>query len=325
MNIAELEELQKMRKRIEDLGGRYSEIGRSADGYWPLYKISFGSQDKSKPVLGIIGGVHGLERIGAQVAVEFLRTYVEFLSWNSPHRDLLRDVRLFFIPVVNPSGIFSRTRSNSQGIDLMRNSPTVAETAAFLVGGHRYAKWLPWYRGEALAPESEALIKGVEEEISSSYTVTLDLHSGFGFEDRMWFPFAKSKEVFPQVGHVGRLEEEFRKHYPYHPYIWEPQSLTYTTHGDLWDYMYDEFHKRSKVFLPLTLEMGSWMWMKKKPTQFFSKSGYFNPAVGHRMSRILRRHQGLLQFLVMSLRHPLFEQAFDTAEMEKWIRKYYGK
>lgn len=325
MGISELDELQKMRSQIEDVGGRFTEIGRSADGLWPLYKISFGSLDKSKPALGIIGGVHGLEKIGAQVAVEFLKTYVHFLSWNSPYKRQLQDIRVFFIPAVNPSGLYAKTRGNSQGIDLMRNSPTAAEKAAFLVGGHRYAPWLPWYRGESLAAESKALIAGVEEELSEGLTVTLDLHSGFGFEDRMWFPFAKSKEVFPRIEQIGRLESIYRQHYPFHPYIWEPQALTYTTHGDLWDYMYDEFSPRGKVFLPLTLEMGSWMWMKKKPIQFFSKSGYFNPAAGHRMARILRRHQGLFQFLLMSLEHPLFFAAESSLEKEKWIKKYYGK
>jgi hypothetical protein len=50
------------------------------------------------------------------------------------------------------------------------------------------------------------------------------------------------------------------------------------------------------VFLPLTLEMGSWLWVKKNPRQLFSRRGIFNPLIEHRQQRVLRRHMGLLDF-----------------------------
>jgi hypothetical protein len=51
------------------------------------------------------------------------------------------------------------------------------------------------------------------------------------------------------------------------------------------------------VFLPLTLEMGSWLWVKKNPRQLFSRHGMFNPLIEHRQQRVLRQHQVLLEFL----------------------------
>ena len=51
-------------------------------------------------------------------------------------------------------------------------------------------------------------------------------------------------------------------------------------------------------FLPLTLEMGSWLWVKKNPRQLFSRRGIFNPLIAHRQQRVLRRHLPLLDFAV---------------------------
>jgi hypothetical protein len=68
-------------------------------------------------------------------------------------------------------------------------------------------------------------------------------------------------------------------------------------HGDLWDHL----HRRAVAhpdctFLPLTLEMGSWIWVKKNPRQLFSRHGIFNPQIEHRQQRVLRRHVGWFDF-----------------------------
>jgi hypothetical protein len=52
------------------------------------------------------------------------------------------------------------------------------------------------------------------------------------------------------------------------------------------------------VLLPLTLEMGSWTWVKKNPRQLFTRHGIFNPVISHRVERVLRRHVPWLDFLV---------------------------
>ena len=69
----------------------------------------------------------------------------------------------------------------------------------------------------------------------------------------------------------------------HHRYVIEPQSRQYLAHGDLWDHLYLRSRERpERVFLPLTLEMGSWIWVKKNPRQLFSRQGIFNPLVQHR-------------------------------------------
>ncbi len=72
--------------------------------------------------------------------------------------------------------------------------------------------------------------------------------------------------------------EIFEEAYAHHHYVFEPQSRQYLTHGDLWDYLYLKAAARpGRMFLPMTLEMGSWLWVKKNPRQLFSRHGIFNP------------------------------------------------
>ena len=63
-------------------------------------------------------------------------------------------------------------------------------------------------------------------------------------------------------------------------------SRQYTIHGDPWDFLFEENRKKEGhgMFIPFTLEMGSWMWLKKNPLQVFSKDGVFHPTLPHRRS-----------------------------------------
>jgi hypothetical protein len=81
----------------------------------------------------------------------------------------------------------------------------------------------------------------------------------------------------------------------------------YVINGDLWDYLLDEFVLQSnnnQVFMPLTLEMGSWLWLRKNPTHLFSRYGLFHPLLPHRQQRVFRRHFLLFDFLHRSLLYP---------------------
>jgi len=188
----------------------------------------------------------------------------------------------------------------------MRNAPIEAEVRPNvpLVGGHRISPRLPWYRGVAGAPmeaEAEALCRFVRREIfPAPFALALDLHSGFGLVDRLWFPYAYSRRPFERLETVYALKTRLDRSLPNHFYLMEPQSQQYVTHGDLWDYLYLEHqrHFPARVFLPLTLEMGSWIWVKKNPRQIFSTLGMYNPVLPHRLQRTLRRHFALLDFFL---------------------------
>jgi hypothetical protein len=76
-------------------------------------------------------------------------------------------------------------------------------------------------------------------------------------------------------------------------------SQEYVINGDLWDYLFDECQTSGTdtVFMPLTLEMGSWSWLRKSPMHLFLRHGLFHPLLPHRQQRILRRHLTLFDFL----------------------------
>lgn len=269
----------------------------------PLYAIALGNPSLDVPAVGFFGGVHGLERIGAQVVISYLKSLVMRLRWDTSLHRQLEDVRLVFMPIVNPGGMALGTRANPSGVDLMRNAPVDAtEKVPFMAGGQRLSRGLPWYRGkpgEPLELESQALCDVVRSELlTRQFSIALDCHSGLGFKDHIWFPYAHTRTPIQHLAEMHALKEIYLQAYSHHQYVFEPQSIQYLAHGDLWDHLYlQACGNAARVFLPLTLEMGSWSWIKKNPRQVFSRHGIFNPLIEHREQRVLRRHIGLLDFL----------------------------
>ncbi|TFZ01634.1 M14 family zinc carboxypeptidase [Ramlibacter rhizophilus] len=308
MPAATLPELDTLHTVLAQ-GGEWLHVREHAvphEGGAPLslYEIALGNGAPEVPAVGFFGGVHGLERIGARVVIEYLRSLVMRLSWDDSLHRLLEQVRIVFMPVVNPGGMLRGTRANPAGVDLMRNAPLQArERVAPLVGGQRLWSGLPWYRGRAdaaMEPESAALCELVERELlGRPFALALDCHSGFGMRDRLWFPYAHRRGPIPHLDALHALHRIFENSHGHHPYLVEPQSAQYLTHGDLWDHLYLRACAAGQgTFLPLTLEMGSWLWVRKNPRQLFSRAGIFNPLVAHREHRVLRRHFPLLDFLV---------------------------
>jgi hypothetical protein len=209
------------------------------------------------------------------------------------------------MPVVNPGGLLRGTRCNPNGVDLMRNAPIESrEPVAFLAGGQRISRLLPWYRGRRGDPmevEARALCDVVEQHLlGRPFSLALDCHSGFGLRDRVWFPYACTRRPLQHLAEVACVTNLFSRTYPNHLYYRiEPQSRSYRVHGDLWDFLYDKGLSRDGGdFIPLTLEMGSWAWVRKNPRQLLRGGGIFNPLLPHRHRRILRRHLVLIDFLL---------------------------
>lgn len=266
---------------------------------FPVYSIEAGNKSRDAPAVGFFGGVHGLERVGTQVLLSFLDSLAGRAAWDERVQRLLSTVRIIFVPLVNPAGMSAGTRANGNGVDLMRNAPLESrERVAFLLGGQRLSPRLPWYRGQALEVESEALCRLVREELlSRPFSIALDCHSGFGLRDRIWFPYAHTREPFVHLAEVHALASLYTEATPNHPYLFEPQSRRYLAHGDLWDYLSNEASERSRLFLPFTLEMGSWRWIRKSPRQLWSRMGLFNPMPADRLRRVRRNHLSWLYFL----------------------------
>jgi len=281
---------------------------RDGDLALPLYALTLGNPAQDAPVLLLSGGIHGVERIGTQLVLAQLRNLLSRLDWDQGLQQDLEHIRVVICPLVNPVGMAHGWRSNGNGVDLMRNAPIDADKPGpWLVTGHRIGRWLPWYRGAREAPmqpEAEALCALVQAQIEQApFALALDCHSGFGMRDRVWFPYAGRDRLPEHAAEIHALTRLFERAQPHHPYVFEPQFHQYRTHGDLWDYLYlGQLDAGRGVFLPLTLEMGSWLWVKKNLRQLTSFTGLFNPLAPHRHKRILRRHSLLLDFLIRATR-----------------------
>lgn len=304
-----LPELERIQALI-DRASKFAEVthwGEVAykDKDFPIHSFSFGSKDKSLPCFALVGGVHGLERIGTQTIISYLESLVERMEWDEDLRQSFERMRFVCLPLLNPTGMYLRRRSTAKGVDLMRNAPIDADgKVPWLAGGHRMSSRLPWFRGPKgadLEQESQVLVDFIEQEVfPSSFAISLDVHSGFGMRDRLWYPHARTKTDFKYLAEVQELQSLLKRSYPNHVYIVESQSEQYLAHGDMWDYIFELHQKAHKgsVFLPLTLEMGSWLWVKKNPLQLLTyKIGSYHPIKAHRQRRIFRRHIFLFEFL----------------------------
>lgn len=329
--LPELISLERILKALSRHGRVEVEATVQHDGVeFPLYSLVLGTEDKTAPCLGVFGGVHGLERIGSEVVIAWLQSLSEVLNWDQDFAKRLEESRLVFMPIINPVGMFLTQRSNGNGVDLMRNSPVLAEEEpAFLLGGQTYSNKLPWYRGktasaDVMEVESKAMCDFVAREMfPSKRSLSIDVHSGFGSIDRLWFPYAKTKSPPPHIVEITALKRLFDRSYPNHVYRIEPQAKQYTTHGDLWDWLYDRkpLEARGGLYIPYTLELGSWMWLKKNPRQLFSSLGAFNPILPHRQKRILRRHITLFDFFHRALMSPAAWTEFDPEARRQLMRR----
>lgn len=147
-------------------------------------------------------------------------------------------------------------RARATGLARHRVLATVDDAAA----GITRPPWLPWYRGApgaAMEPEAAALVAWVGAGIARApAAIALDVHSGFGLVDRLWFPWARTRRPMPNLAELRALTGLLDASQPHHVYRIEPQARAYTIQGDLWDHLYGAHlaAARPGVFLPLTLE-----------------------------------------------------------------------
>lgn len=333
------QELEAIERLVDIAGARVQArvaCRVAVDGHdFPVPLITLGNPDPAVPALAVVAGVHGLERIGVSLAIDWLRSVVVRLRWDAALHRQLESLRLVFMPLVNPGGLWRGTRSNPRGVDLMRNAPVdSAERVPPLLGGHRISPWLPWYRGRAgapMEPEAQALCDAMQAELAPRpFALSIDCHSGFGLEDRVWFPHAHTRRPPAHLPELLALADLLDETLPQHRYVVEPQSRQYLAHGDLWDWLYGQACTRSGgPLLPLTLELGSWLWVKKNPRQALSRDGLFNPLIVHREARVMRRHALLFDFLLRAAAghaawrpaSPAARAALHERALARWYRR----
>lgn len=308
--LPELSEVEHLADQNKDLL-KIETLGKVAHGgiEYPIYGLSMGTDNPQAPVFGLFGGVHGLERVGTHVLLAYLKTLLARVRWEKDWKEFFEHCRLVTVPIINPVGMALVRRGNGNNVDLMRNSPLEATGKLIpLVSGHRKGPHLPWFRGNPGELELETTLVNdfcQKNFFQSKRVITLDLHSGFGLKDRLWYPWSTSTVPFPREENVLKIKSMLEEAYPFHVYTVEHQSINYSNHGDLWDWIYQSYEALNPdgYFLPLTLEMGSWLWVKKNPMQVLSWDGLFNPIKKHRYARTMRRHHQLLELLLKASRY----------------------
>jgi hypothetical protein len=302
---------------------------------FPIHGVVVGAARAEAPTLALVGGVHGLERIGTSVVLSGMHTLARFLAWDRILSAALENLRVVFVPLLNPVGMWLRRRSNGNGVDLMRNAPPHPDASATpFLGGQRLSNKLPWYCGAreaAMQLESSVLCEFIREWVfPAKHSIALDVHSGFGSIDRLWFPYAYTRRPFASLAEAYALQRLLDDTLPHHPYEMEPVSRNYTVQGDLWDHLYDQHRERCPggSFMPLTLELGSWAWVKKNPRQLLDVLGSFNPMRPHRVRRTLRRHLPLIEFLLRAVAGADAWTNFDSFERQRLeseaLRQWFG-
>ncbi len=336
-SLPELAELEALLPELPGARTRTLALARHAGQALPIHAIALGPADVTSPALLFVAGVHGLERVGTQVLLSYLRSLRAALGWDELLDQLLRRMRLLFVPLVNPAGMALGLRSNPRGVDLMRNSPVRADERSRwyeLHRGQRLSPYLPWYQGtpeSGMEVESRALAELVQTELfASRCAIVVDVHSGFLAGDRIWFPYARSRAPLAHTPELFALAELLAHTHEGHVYTFEPQAINYTTHGDLWDYLYDFARERGAggLLLPLTLELSSYPWYRKNPRQLVHRLGLFHPMKPHRLARVQRRHKTLFDFLaraVFSHERWLPQSAAQRHELERRAReRWFG-
>ncbi|TGK35911.1 carboxypeptidase [Leptospira gomenensis] len=309
--------------KILKLGGKLTSLNqigfsrKTKEGFrFPIHALRIGTEKglKEHPV-GIVAGVHGLETIGILVLLDFLEYVLHPDSTGFLPELQKGKLGIVVLPVVNPGGVVLKQRSNPGGVDLMRNSGVEAVRALPFFGGQKISNRLPYFRGNGLEPESRALFRLMQDcffQTENAVMPVLDLHSGFGTIDNVWWPYAFTKTPCPDTPLYQKIADHLKDHCGHIHFQYGPQSETYTTHGDLWDRFYDQYRTYQGLypaisgskFLPITLEIGTWSDIKEDPTKLFRKRGIFNPASFNKIETVGRYRGFLRDFVRLGLKKP---------------------
>lgn len=199
------------------MGGKLANLNqvgfsrKTSNGFrFPIQAICIGTEEglKKHPV-GIVAGVHGLETIGVLILFDFLE-YILHPNFTGYLPELKKGkLGIVILPIVNPGGVALKQRSNPAGVDLMRNSGVNADKALPFFGGQKISNRLPYFRGQGLEPESKALFRLIYDsffDVENAFVPVLDLHSGFGTIDNVWWPYAYTKSPCPDTSLYKKSE-----------------------------------------------------------------------------------------------------------------------
>ncbi|MFH1223062.1 MAG: alpha/beta fold hydrolase [Pseudomonadota bacterium] len=299
----EITRLKRIEKRFPDFIILEELGGIKHNGFKvPMHAFFIGHKpDPKLPTVAFFSCFHGVEWIGGRVLLNYVEHLVRSMCWDEGIRDLISKMNICGIPVVNPVGRIEKTRSNGNGIDLMRNTSVTGERVFPLLGGHHLSKSLPWYRGEKIEKENKITMKFLDDHVfPSDFKITMDIHSTFMRRSRIWIPYASGKKLPEKEADVfAKIKKLLNSTYKYNPYRYEKQDLIYRTHGDFWDFNFDR-HKSDKkgLYLPMTLEISTAEWLFRNFITSWTFESLFNPSSRRESNQEYFRHITVFDFIL---------------------------
>ena len=298
--------LKGYNKKIFDLQKQYkeilqiNEIGQSEENKeeksYPVYILSNKQNKKKDKVLIISAGVHGNEHIGIVVLLNFIDYFLK------DKQEILKKLNIYFLPILNPWGVQNKKRTNINRVDLNRNGDILSRWPRPMYAGQKNSKYLPWFMGQRQQMESRIYLDFFKEDIFKSYKkiYLIDLHSGFGFKDHLWTPYAGLKKYPEDWQKYKKIKEKLFKEIDDN-IIFKPSFKSYSIKGDLLDTLYRYFHKNKKnnqLFLPFCLEIGSWGHLLRYWGGHHGILDIFNPK---EIEEVVNKEKNILDKLIINL------------------------
>lgn len=148
----------------------YRVVGRSHQGR-PIAALLVSDQPtvlENEPAVGIVGAMHGDERIAAEIPLALAQALVTEYETNDAIRGIVDQTEVWILPCLNPDGLTAGTRDLVNGGDLNRIFPD----------GTTRALSTPWnapVTGSTAIPETQAVMDWASR---SNLTALLSFHSG---------------------------------------------------------------------------------------------------------------------------------------------------
>lgn len=181
-------------------------VGESADGR-RLVAVRLGtpvspSDGRPLPELLVVGGLHGDETAGMEVALRLAEWLVSHRS-DSQVRALLASCCLYVLPCANPDGLVAGTRENALNADLERAFPTSPGLAGLgaplgLAGDLSGRRW-----PASLTPEASGLMRWCADR---RLTAALVLHSGGA---QVLYPYGGTTDLPPDEALLRELALDY--------------------------------------------------------------------------------------------------------------------
>ena len=250
----------------------------------PIHALRFGAADPTLAALLVTGGVHGLERIGTTSRSRFSRRSSRASSGTRCCTSCSRACASSSCRCVNPVGMARGSRANGSGVDLMRNAPAASLrwhaarrrpallVAAALVHGRRRARWSPNRRPCVRLVERELFASplaiaarpalGLRPHRSALVSVRAHARAAARSRPRS----TRSSALLDDDAAEPRLSRSSR-----------PRASTRSAATSGTTSTIAGAARAAASLISLTLEMGSWSWVRKNPLQGLSSARPVQP------------------------------------------------